>query len=202
MTTDEIKQASLYELGFEDDLDFTSTDDNAVVRINFIYEEVMKSQLARYRWGFALGYAKLTTPTELTDDDRYKYRYDLPADFLFLRNQYANPKSHASITDYELLPDGFYTNQADAVYLEYTKRVDDTVLPSYFIEFIKYKLAFDLCYNLTGNTDLLQVMSEREKFEYINATNIDARQRKTQRITSSPFVDVRGAGYRRGNFQA
>jgi len=190
MTIDEIKQYALYELGFEDALDFTSTTGKPVIRINFIYEQIIRQVLSRYLWGFALVRADLTGKATLTDQ-RYKYSYDLPDDFVYLRNQYSSVKGFSVISDYEFMDGLFYTN-AESVFLDYTARVDEELFPDYFIEYLKYKLAFDLCFNLTGDTDLLQVLSEREKFEYINATNIDGRQRKVKRLRSSPFIDVRG----------
>lgn len=194
MTQDEIKQYALYELGFEDALDFTSTTSKPVIRMNFVYDQIVSQSLARYRWGFALKRAELTGQTALTDE-RYLYSYDMPADFVFLRNQYSSEKRSGIISDYEFYGGKFYCNNTE-VWLDYTYSVAETSFPNYFIEYLKYKLAFDLCFNLTGDTDLLQVMSEREKFEYINASNIDAKQRKTQRLASSPFIDARGSSRR------
>ncbi len=200
MTEDQIKQYALYELGFEDDLDFTSMTSKPVIRMNFIYEQVKRQSLSRTMWGFALKRAKLTGQTSLTDE-RYDYSYDLPSDFIFLRNQYRSEKGNSSIADYEFIDGKFYTDEKE-VWIDYTADVEETTYPDYFIEYLKYKLAFDLCFNLTGDTDLMAFLSEREKFEYINASNIDARQRRVKRIQSSPFVNVRGHGSGRKNFKA
>lgn len=189
MTTDQIKQSAMNLLGFEDALDFTSTTDKAVVKLNAIYEDLMKVSLQRYRWGFALGYSNLTSPTALTDE-RFDYKFDLPADFLFLRNQYANPTTHNPVGEYIILPDGIYLN-ADLVTIEYTKRVIDTSLPHYFTNFIKYRLALDLCFDLTGDTDLMSILQQQEALQYINATNIDSRQQFPRTQRTNPLTDVR-----------
>ena len=61
----------------------------------------------------------------------------------------------------------------------------------YFIEYIKVKLAFDACMDITGDTELLQVLDKREQFEWINATNIDARQQRVKEVDTGVFIDVR-----------
>lgn len=192
MTIDEIKQLALYELGFEDDIDFTSTTDKAAIRMNALYEQVLTATLSRYRWGFAKSQDLMTSPAALTDN-KYKYNYTLPSDFLTLRNQYSTPTSRVTVSDYDLRPEGFYTNQTTQVYIEYTARVVEASFPAYFIEYLKYKLAMDLCFNLTGDTDLLQILSSQEQMQWLNATNIDAKQRRTKKVSANPFVAVRGS---------
>lgn len=192
MTIDEIKQLALYELGFEDDIDFTSTTDKAAIRMNAFYEQVLTATLSRYRWGFAKSQDLMTSPDALTNN-KYKYSYTLPSDFLTLRNQYSTPTSRVTVSDHDLRPEGFYTNQATQVYIEYTARVVEASFPAYFIEYLKYKLAMDLCFNLTGDTDLLQILSSQEQMQWLNATNIDAKQRRTKKVSANPFVAVRGS---------
>lgn len=195
MTEDEIKQYALYELGAEDAIVFSPEIDatsKSAKRMNFIYESVIKATLARYRWGFALRRVQLSGQTPLTDE-RYDYSYDIPADFLFLRNQYTDERASGVIVDYEIIDGKFHTNRTE-VWIDYTYRALEAQFPDYFIEFLKYKLAFDLCFNLTGDTTLLQVLAAREKFEYVNATNIDARQQKTRILRDAPFIDARGNG--------
>ena len=45
--------------------------------------------------------------------------------------------------------------------------------------------------DITGDTDLLQILDKREQFEWINATNIDARQQRVKEVDTGVFVDVR-----------
>lgn len=190
MTQDEIKQYALYQLGFEDDLDFTSTTSKPVIRMNFVYDQIIKQVLSRYQWGFALKRAELANGTEVSGQ-KYKYRHDLPSDFIFLRTAYPSVNSRVGIDDYEFDDLYFYSNNSD-VFFDYTYEVTETKFPDYFIEYLKFKLAMELCFNLTGDADLLMFLSEREKFEYVNSTNIDARQRRVKRVSMSPFIDVRG----------
>jgi hypothetical protein len=195
MTEDEIKQLAFNQLGFEGDVDFTSSTDIAVQKMDDQYENTIENAFQRYRWGFARDFYNLTEYSTLSSSERYSYLYGIyyfPSNFLFLRNVYANPKSHVPLAEYDILPEGLYSNNDNGVYIEYTKRVDEANWPAYFIEFIKNRLALDLCYDLTGDPDLIALLTEREARSYIMATNIDSRERKPKRIRSSPFVDVRG----------
>jgi hypothetical protein len=193
-TAAEVKQLAVNLLGVEDSVNFTSSTDTVAVKMNSLYENTVKTALQRYRWGFALDYAKLDNAIAVTGE-RYSYYYDdyeFPDDFLFLRNQYTSPTSNVPLDDFVITVDGLYCNISTAVYIEYTARVDEVYWPTYFIDYIKYRLALDLCFDLTGDTDLMQILANQEALHYINATNIDSRQQKPKRVRSSPFVDIRG----------
>lgn len=188
MDASEIKNLQLFELGVDNITDFNSTNP-LVLKVNQIYDVTKKSLLSLYRWSFAVKSVELTG-VALTDE-RYEYSFDLPADYLRCENVFGNVKEVFSIGDYRIIEGKLHCNQ-DTVYLRYIFNVDEEDMPDYFIEAIKYKGAYDLCYNLTGDTDKQTVLQQQFMFFYINAKNVDSRQFASKQIKSKPYIGVRG----------
>ena len=186
----DIKYAAMSLLGRTDKPNFVSSTEPDVQKINFLYPQIMYHTLQRYRWGFARQYAELTK-SNLTGG-RYKNNFTLPSDFIYLRGCFSDNKYRATIRERELnVVDKVINTDSETCFIEYTRYVDETKLPMYFIEYIKVKLAFDACMDVTGDTELLQVLDNRERFEWINATNIDARQQRVREVDTGVFIDVR-----------
>lgn len=186
----DIKYAAMSLLGRTDKPNFVTSTEPDVQKINFLYPQIMYHTLQRYRWGFARQYAELTKSN--VTGGRYKNNFTLPSDFIYLRGCYSDNKYRATIRERELnIVDNVINTDSETCYIEYTRYVDETKLPMYFIEYIKVKLAFDACMDVTGDTELLQVLDRREQFEYINATNIDARQQRVKEVDTGVFIDVR-----------
>lgn len=190
-SSDDIKYMALSLLGRKDKPNFTTSKETDVVKINFIYPQIMYHTLERYRWGFARKYIELQKSTEVVGG-RYKNNFTLPTDFLYLRGCYSNDRYSSVIRDRELnVVDKVINTDSEKCFIEYTRYVEEYKLPLYFIEYIKYKLALDLCMDVTGDTDLLQILDKREQFEWINSTNIDARQQRVREVNTGVFIDVR-----------
>jgi len=130
-TEDEIKQLGANELGFEEALDFTSTTDEAVLKINASYDLIKNNALQSYKFSWSMPTVKLETPTEITDH-KYKYTYDLPSDFLRYITSYSDQYRRSPILDYEMYDDKLYCNQDTEVYLTYVQDADESTFPDYF----------------------------------------------------------------------
>ena len=186
----DIKYAAMSLLGRTDKPNFVTSTEPDVQKINFLYPQIMYHTLQRYRWGFARQYAELTKSNLI--GGRYRNNFTLPSDFIYLRGCFSDNKYRASIRERELnVVDNVINTDSKTCFIEYTRYVDETKLPMYFIEYIKVKLAFDACMDITGDTELLQVLDNRERFEWINATNIDARQQRVREVDTGVFIDVR-----------
>lgn len=188
----DIKYMAMSILGRKDKPDFITSQEPDVQKINFIYPQIMYHTLQRYRWGFARKYVELQK-TDTVEGGRFRNNFILPSDFLYLRGCYSNDRYTASIRDRELnVVDNVINTDSDRCFIEYTRYVEETKLPQYFVEYIKYKIAYDACMDITGDTDLLQILDKREQFEWINATNIDARQQRVREVDTGAFIEVRG----------
>ena len=188
----DIKYSAMSLLGRTDKPNFVTSTEPDVQKINFLYPQIMYHTLQRYRWGFARKYAQLTKSTTVTGG-KYRNNFTLPDDFLYLRGCYSDNRYRASIRERDLnVVDSVINTDSETCYIEYTRYVNEVKLPMYFVEYIKVKLAFDACMDITGDTDLLQILDKREQFEWINATNIDARQQRVKEVDTGVFVNVRG----------
>ena len=274
ITASAIKNMSLFELGFVDEIDFTSLTDTTVKKVNRIYDTCLLSVLSSYRWRFATkrvsigssisypftvlstatdtisvgtgltfvdgntvtitslgdieglsvsityyvvsssdGTCKLSLTsggsavditvggsgslvyyiggaTEAGNTWKFKYLYELPSDMLTFSTAFTDEYYNCAIRQFETNQEYLNTDDTTA-YLMYVSNVAETVFPQYFINYFKYRLAMDLCFNLTGDTDLLKILAMQTEQARIQAKNTDARQNPTRTIKYSPFTNVR-----------
>lgn len=181
MNKEDIKTKALFYLGI-------TPDENLSEQIDIIYNSTFKKALTKTRWFFARAFMELTEKQETTDNP-YKYSYTLPENFLILIDVYKDINQYVMIKQYDLL-DKLYVND-DKVFLNYIKLLEEEYLPSYFTDYLELELASDLCYNLTGDSNLLQLIELKRQEKFREAKNIDSRQRPPYKFRTSPFIDVR-----------
>lgn len=189
MISTEIKAEALKELGYTEEPNFDSDDDNAVNAINSCYERVYSLALQEYEWSFSIVKTEVLTPTTQTTGG-YKYEFELPDDLLYLRGVFADDSYSNTIDKYERNGKLFYTN-SPKLFIEYTKKVCEEELPAYFTEYLIYKLARKLCTRITGDKDLLQEMMMNEQQSFNAAKNSDIKQQQVRILPTGTFVDVR-----------
>ena len=191
VTTNEIKNLALFELGFVEEIDFTDLTNATVKKVNRTYDSTLLSVLSNYPWRFAIKRAALTG--KATADDTYKhiYTYDTPTNMLVVKGLFYDANYSSPIREFETTPTKINMD-ATAGYIAYIDIVAETTFPQYFVNYFKYKLAMDLCFNLTGDTELLKLLAIQEQKMLLNSKNIDAKQNPTRTIKSSPFTAIRG----------
>lgn len=114
-----------------------------------LYPDVRDSTLVMYPWSFSLkkiGLSRLiTTPTTY-----WRYEYQLPGDRLANpRAVYpsANPGSTIS-KDWEIQGDKLLTN-LETVFIDYQYSVPEYAMPQYFVQLLKYMMAWHLAEPIT-----------------------------------------------------
>lgn len=187
MTRDEIKYLALQELGYVKEPDFDADDDNGVNAINGVYEHIFNLSLTSFDWFFCDAFTSVTSTA--TTNKRYKYVAELPDDLIYLRGVYADNEG-TIIKDYYNAQNLIYTN-CQNVYFRYTKKVCEEMLPPYFVEYLKYKLAAKLCQSLTGDENLLKLLIMREQEAFDVAKNADINQRPVRYVDTNAFLEVR-----------
>lgn len=185
-----IKNLALFELGFPDEIDFSDSTNATVKKVDRIYNTCLLFVLSNYPWRFIYKRVQLTSKTDATDINKFKYNYTVPGNMLVTRNIYYDAGYSSPIRDFESNPN-YINTDATTVYLWYSAIVDETEFPQYFIDYFKYKLALDLCFNLTGDTDLLKLLAVQELKMLLTSKNIDAKQVQTRTIRNSPFTAIR-----------
>lgn len=190
VSASEIKNLALFQLGEPDEIDFSDETQPIVQKVNRIYETTLLYVLSNYPWRFIMKREELTNRTDADNTYKYRYNYVLPATMLSMRKIYYDEYYNSPIREFESNPRILNTD-AQRVFLWYSAVVDETDFPQYFVDYFKYKLALDLCFNLTGDTDLIQLLAQQEQRMLISAKNIDAKQVQTRTVKSSPFVNIR-----------
>jgi hypothetical protein len=173
-------------LSVENELDFNDANNKIVKTINKAYPRVLNKLLQEYRWTFAGKFQKLEPVADDTDA-RYKYRYALPDDFLMTRGEFRTNSDNNPIHDKVLYPNGIHTNES-VLYLSYTAKISETLMPDYFIEYFMFALAERICLPLTGDYNLLQTISSQATIEKGRSKRIDARRDKTRKLPTGTFL--------------
>ena len=185
----DIKFLVLQELGRTERPDFVSSDSNDVKIINNQYDFVLSLALENYPWGFATFKTELTEPEEL-ETGKFKYKYELPSDCLFVRQRFVSDNYTSVLYQYEQIGKELYCNSPKC-FISYTKKVPEDNMPTYFIDYFKYLLASRVCNLATGDTNLLQILEERKARAFDIAKNADVRQKPVKKFNLSALIDVR-----------
>ena len=187
MNANEIKYEALRELGYTEEPDFNSDEDNAVNAMNGSYPLVYKLTLTSFDWSFAKRKDGLV---RMENEGKFKYRYLLPNKLLYIRGLYSDVNFNTTVERFERNAGVIYTDSPE-LYIVYTTEIDEEDLPPYFIEYFVYALARRNCTKITGNRDLLQEMMQNEQVAYSVAKNTDIKQQEVRILPTGAFTDVR-----------
>jgi hypothetical protein len=175
------------------------TDESSVC--DRLYPDVRDSTLVMYPWSFSVKKVKLarliTTPNSV-----WRYEFQLPGDRL------GNPRAvYQSATpgspvqkDWEIQGDKLLTN-LDTIYLDYQYSVGEFAMPQYFVQLLKYMMAWHLALPITEQSDRAQywqqvavgAIGENGRGGYIRtAMNIDGQGQPSRIIEDFTLIAVRG----------
>jgi hypothetical protein len=174
------------------------TDESSVC--DRLYSDIRDSALVMYPWSFATKKIKLarlvTTPASV-----WRYEYQLPGDKL--NNPRAvfatsNPGAHPQ-KDWDIQGDKLLTNLTE-VYIDYHYSVGEFAMPQYFVQLLKYMLAWHLAMPITEQSDRAvywQQVAVGDRNEngrggfFRTATQIDGQSRPTQVLEDYSLIAVR-----------
>ena len=165
-----------------------------------LYPDVRDMTLSMYPWSFAYKKVKLskliTTPTT-----EWRYEYQMPGDRLGnpravfeTSNAYARP-----VKLWEIQGDKLLTNYEE-VYIDYPYQTPEYAMPQYFVQLLKYMMAWHLAYPITEQETktgywqgvAIGAPSENGRGGYFRqAMNIDAQGQPPQIIEDYELVAVR-----------
>lgn len=160
---------------------------NALI-VNDVYEEQAKYVAQEYNWNFQSKKATLVTPTSLSNE-KYRYSYDLPTDFIRNINIFSNQYYNVPITDFEIdeVNQVIKCNTGTNIYIDYLYfNIDEftTSLPIRFQNYFKYVLAQNLCMILVGDENMEKKLANLAQFYKGKAYSLDTRNVKVRRIAS------------------
>lgn len=121
-----------------------------------LYTDIKRSTLQMYPWSFSMKKVQLAR-TVNTPVNEYKYEYVLPSDMLgAIRKAYSsNAVGVDSFSDWVIQGDKLLAS-TEAVYIDYQYLVGEDKMPSYFIQLLKYMMAWHLAGPITDQESKLQ----------------------------------------------
>ena len=183
MTTKiDIASNALLLLGHEPISSFTDPGKGAQVAANF-YDITYEAALTHHPWRFAIGKAQLARLAAVPENE-WDFAYQLPTGHLAIYRTY--PEVKYEIFENKLL----YTN-ADKVEVDYWLRPDESKLPSYFVEYMEFRLAAKFAYPVTKREKLTTAYSAEAKTQLLKAKFIDSQGRPNKGIQDAPFIEAR-----------
>lgn len=190
---------ALLMLGANPISSFTEGTDEANI-CDRIYPDIKIKTLATYPWSFSFKKVQLarlvTTPAT-----EYKYEYQLPSDIIGTPNAVydADEVGAPRRREYRLLGDKILTDYEE-VYVDYQYNVPEYALPHYFVQLLKYQLAWHLAMPITDQVDRSEYWKtvaegtpgENGRGGYMRqAMNIDGQGKPTNAIQDFSLIDVR-----------
>lgn len=191
---------ALLMLGAKPISSFTEGTDEASV-CDRLYPDIRDQTLMVYPWSFSFKKVQLarlvTTPT-----NEFKYEYQMPADRLGApRAVYASNAVGANITfDYRIMGSKLLSNE-EQIYVDYQYYVPETEMPVWFVQLLKYMVAWHVALPITDQVDKTQYWQsvavgspgENGRGGYMRtAMNIDGQNQPTNSIKDFSLISVRG----------
>jgi hypothetical protein len=165
-----------------------------------IYPDIRDQALQSYPWAFSFRKsvcARLVT----TPVNEFKYEYQLPGDKLGPPRKVFNTESYNAhpIQSYRILGNKLMTNE-ETIYVDYQYSVPEYEMPVYFIQLLKYLMAWHLCIPITDQSEKavhwerIAVGSQGENNRggyFRTAMNIDGQGQPVSSIEDYSLVAVR-----------
>jgi hypothetical protein len=162
-----------------------------------LYPNVRDMTLSLYPWSFA--YKKMQLSRLITTPvNEWSYEFQMPGDRL------ANPRAVFNNTqigarafkEWEILGDKLFTNEKIIV-IDYPYQTPEFAMPQYFIQLLKYMMAWHLAYPITeqesktGYWQGVSVGGDGRSGYFRQAANIDGQGQPTKAFEDYSLIDVR-----------
>lgn len=165
-----------------------------------LYSDVRDMTLSLYPWSFAYKKVQLsrliTTPTT-----EWRYEFQLPGDRLGNpRAVYTSSVANSRpLKDWEIIGDKLMANET-TIYIDYPYQTPEFAMPQYFVQLLKYMMAWHLAYPVTEQQDkagywqgvAIGSPSENGRGGYFRqAMNMDSFGQPSQVIDDFSLIAVR-----------
>lgn len=148
---------------------------------NALYEEIYENLLSIHPWRFATKKQQLSRLTD-TPLNNFSYKFQLPSDLITVLNVYNNH-------DYEIYKDTLFADYEE-VSIDYRFRVDETLLPSYFVKTLQYYLASEFAITITDNSQRAALYNEKYEMQLKRAKYVDSSSRPSDSIQDYPLIGI------------
>jgi hypothetical protein len=153
---------------------------------NQAYDFLLTSTLSSNKWRFATRQVQLSLLVDTPIDNRFKYIYQLPADYLCMVTIW--PLRY----DWEIFENQkLYANFNDTIYAEYIFRPIDGLFPPYFDHYFVYELAVYLALSSAQKPEYYPVLKAERDYRFSVACATDAQSRPATGLQSAPAISNR-----------
>lgn len=190
---------ALLLLGAKPISSFTEGTDEAST-CDSLYPNIRDQALSIYPWSFAFKKVQLARLTS-TPTNEYKYEYQLPSDRISAPRAVYNSASVGAnvITSYKIMGSKLLTNE-ELIYVDYLYSVTESEMPVWFVQLLKYIMAWHLSVPITDQVDKAQYWQsvaigspgENGRGGYMRtAMNIDGQNQPVNGIKDFSLIAVR-----------
>lgn len=165
-----------------------------------LYPDIKNQALMVYPWSFSfkkLQLSKLIT----TPVSEYKYEYQLPGDRLGAPRQVfvSSATYQRPIQQYRIMGDKLLTNE-ETIFIDYQYAVEEFEMPVFFVQLLKYMLAWHFAMPITDQSDKAQYWqgvaigspAENGRGGYMRvAMNIDGQGQPVSAFEDFSLIEVR-----------
>lgn len=183
----DVASNALFLMGADSISSFTESTPQAKVA-NALYEDIVQSSFASYRWRFATRQATLTRlDTEPTA--RWDAAYHIPSSVITVIGVTINDLP----IKYDVYQNKIHCNasSSDTVVMDYVDRASESDWPSYFTTAVEFSLASTFAITLARDASLAQLMEGKAQVLFAKARNIDSQQQTTRKLNTSRFIAQR-----------
>lgn len=150
---------------------------------NQAFDFLLDSTLSSCKWRFACRQVQLALLVDSPIDTRFKYIYQLPADYLCMVTIW--PLSY----DWEIFENQkLYANFNNTVWAEYIFRPAIGLLPQYFNHYFVYELAVYLALSSAQKPEYYPVLKSERDYRFSVACATDAQSRPATGLQSAPAI--------------
>lgn len=151
---------------------------------NTVYDLVRKDLLRGHPWNFSIKRVILASSTT-TPDFEYDYKYQIPSDCLRVLDVYL-PSSEFKIEGSYILTND---NTLSLIYI--SDVTDTTKFDSVFTSVLSLRVAIELCYNITGNSTMIESLKDEAAKLIREARLWDGQEGSAPQFTVYGWLDDR-----------
>ena len=144
-----------------------------------MYNTTKKSLLYYTFWNFANLKVQLNRLSETPTDAKFLYAYSLPGDVIRIRSVF-DENGHADYT-YKKEGQKIFSNN-DTAFVEYVQEMDETTMPSFFVEALVAKVATEINEAITASGSLTQRLASDFQQKLRAARIADGQENPPQNI--------------------
>tara|TARA_B110000858_G_C17803521_1_gene476561 strand:+ start:1166 stop:1780 length:615 start_codon:yes stop_codon:yes gene_type:complete len=144
-----------------------------------MYDTIKKSLLYYTFWNFAIIKVQMNRLVETPTDKKFIYVFSLPADVIRIRSVF-DKNGHSDFT-YKKEGQKIYSNNQIA-FVEYVQNMEETFMPSFFVEALVSKIATEINEAITSNGSLTDRLASDFQQKLRAARIADGQENPPQNI--------------------